>query len=377
MIGPASKSATTARTFATAEARWAGVGPYYAMFPAHFADRTIKTYTEDGDTVLDPFAGRGTSLYSAAVSGRHGLGIEINPVGWVYAATKLAPAQHGRTAGRVEEIGQLAARFRDTARSMPAFYRHCFCLEALSFLLAARKHLDWKGSAVDRTVMAILLVDLHGKRGCALSNQMRQTKCMAPDYAVRWWQEHKFKPLTLDPVAFLLKKLAWRYARGIPDLHESRVYLGDSTHRIAGLRVTADRLAPRGAQLLLTSPPYLGITNYHYDQWLRLWMLGGPSLPKSFGDKHRGKFENSAQYRELLLSAFTRARDLLARKATIYVRTDSRERTAQVTRQVLQHVFPKHRLARKLRPLKGQTQTRLFGNDIASEAEVDFVLHPF
>lgn len=366
----------TTRTFTTAASRWAGVGPYYAMFPAHFADQTIKTYTQDGDTVLDPFAGRGTSLYSAAVSGRHGLGIEINPVGWVYAATKLAPAQYARAASRVEEIGHHAGRFRDAARSMTGFYKHCFCPDVLSFLLAARKHLDWKGSCVDRTVMAILMVDLHGKRGFALSNQMRQTKCMAPDYAVRWWQEHKLKPLTLDPVAFLLKKLAWRYARGTPELHESRVYLGDSTHRIAGLHATADRLAPRGAKLLLTSPPYLGVTNYHYDQWLRLWMLGGPSLPKTCGDRHRGKFENTAHYRELLLSAFMQARELLARKATIYVRTDSRKTTSQVTRQVLQQVFPKHRLARRLRPLKGKTQTRLFGNDIASQAEIDFVLHP-
>jgi DNA methylase len=364
------------RTFATAEARWAGVGPYYAMFPAHFADQAIRTYTENGDTVLDLFAGRGTSLYSAAVSGRHGLGIEINPVGWVYAATKLAPAQYARAASRVEEIGRLARRFQGAARSMPTFYQHCFCPAALSYLLAARKRLDWKGSSVDRTVMAILLVDLHGKRGIALSNQMRQTKSMAPDYAVRWWREHKFKPPAVDPVEFLLKKMAWRYARGVPDLHESRVYLGDSTHRIAGLHATADRLAPRGAQLLLTSPPYLGVTNYHYDQWLRLWMLGGAPLPKSLGTKYRGKFENTAHYRELLLAAFTQARDLLARKATIYVRTDSRKATSQVTREALQHVFPKHRLARRLRPLKGQTQTRLFGNDIASQAEVDFVLHP-
>ena len=366
----------TTRTFASAEARWAGVGPYYAMFPAQFADETIKQYTRDGDTVLDPFAGRGTSLYSAAVSGRHGLGVEINPVGWVYAATKLAPAQYSRAVSRVEDLGRLAGRFRDSAKSMTGFYQHCFSVDVLAFLLAARKNLDWKGSSVDRTVMAILLVDLHGKRDAALSNQMRQTKCMAPDYAVRWWREHKLKPPVLDPVAFVLKKMAWRYARGIPDLHESRVYLGDSTHRIVGLRATVDRLAPRGAQLLLTSPPYFGVTNYHYDQWLRLWMLGGPSLPKTLGNKHRGKFENASQYRALLLTAFMRARDLLARNATIYVRSDSRKATSRVTREVLKHVFPKHRIARKLRPLEGKTQTRLFGNDIASQAEVDFVLHP-
>ena len=70
--------------YSTAASRWAGVGPYYAMFPADFAAQVINEYTEKGDTILDPFAGRATSLFAAASSDRVGLGVEINPVGWVY-----------------------------------------------------------------------------------------------------------------------------------------------------------------------------------------------------------------------------------------------------------------------------------------------------
>ncbi len=69
--------------FNTAASRWAGVGPYYAMFPKAFCDAVIENYCKRGDTVLDPFAGRGTALYSAAISGRRALGIELNPVGWI------------------------------------------------------------------------------------------------------------------------------------------------------------------------------------------------------------------------------------------------------------------------------------------------------
>ena len=53
--------------YGTAAARWVGVGPYYAMFPAAFAERVIREHTEPGDVVLDPFAGRGTR-YSARQS---------------------------------------------------------------------------------------------------------------------------------------------------------------------------------------------------------------------------------------------------------------------------------------------------------------------
>ena len=32
--------------------------------------------------------------------------------------------------------------------------------------------------------------------------------------------------------------------------------------------------------LIVTSPPYLDTTDYIEDQWLRLWFLGGPELPR-------------------------------------------------------------------------------------------------
>jgi hypothetical protein len=366
----------SSKSFSTAEARWSGVGPYYAMFPSEFATRVVGKYTEPGDTIIDPFAGRGTSIYSAAVSGRHGIGVEINPVGWVYATVKLRPAKRWCVEARAHEVGSTARRFVRQARAMPAFFQHCYTTDVLAFLLAARSHLDWRRSIVDRTVMALLLIDLHGKRKDAFSNQMRQTKCMSPTYAVAWWKMHGFEPPIRDPVEFLLEKIKWRYRLGLPATTESRVYLGDSTHSLFGLRSAVERYAPKGARLLFTSPPYMGITNYHYDQWLRFWLLGGPPRPLSLRSRHRGKFEHSAHYRAMLQSAFSNAKKLLAGDATVYVRTDRRDATYRVTRDVLAEIFSGHRITRRTRPLRGPTQTRLFGNGAPREGEVDLILQP-
>src|SRR5918996_3324938 len=60
----------TPRTYQTAADRWAGIGPYYAMFPVWFADAVVREFTVPGDVVVDPFAGRGTSIFSASVQGR-------------------------------------------------------------------------------------------------------------------------------------------------------------------------------------------------------------------------------------------------------------------------------------------------------------------
>jgi hypothetical protein len=360
--------------FDTPEARWAGVGPYYAMFPSSFADAVIEDFTIEGDLVVDPFAGRGTSIFSAATRGRHAIGIEINPVGWIYATTKLRPATRSRVESRAEEIAGKARRFRAAAGRAPEFFRWCFCDDVLAYLLAARSHLDWRKSSIDRTLMAILLVDLHGKRELAFSNQLRQTKAMSPDYAVRWWRSQGMEPPRRDPVAHVNAKLAWRYARGRPSAAESRVYLGDSSRRLSVASRFVNRTAPHGARLLFTSPPYLGITNYHYDQWLRLWLLGGPERPASLGDKHRGKFTHPGHYRDLLFEVFSNAAKLLAEDATIYIRTDKRRRTAAITRSVLKNIFPNHRMRERQRPLRNGSQTRLFGNGEPGAGEIDLVL---
>jgi hypothetical protein len=166
--------------YGTAAARWAGVGPYYAMFPAAFAERVIRRHTEPGDVVLDPFAGRGTSVFSAAVHGRRGIGMEINPVGWVYAQAKLWPASKESVIERLSEIAGISQRYHRAAKNMPLFFRCCYRQNVLQFLIAARINLDWKNRKADWTAMAFLLVNLHGKRNDSLSNQMRQTKSMSP-----------------------------------------------------------------------------------------------------------------------------------------------------------------------------------------------------
>ena len=287
--------------YGTAAARWAGVGPYYAMFPAAFAEKVITRHTAPGDVVLDPFAGRGTAVFSAAVQGRRGIGIEISPVGWVYSQAKLQPASQESVVERLAEIERISSRYGKAARSAPSFFRCCYRDNVLQFLIAARTHLDWKNRKVDWTAMAFLLVNLHGKRDNSLSNQMRQTKSMSPAYAIRWWRDRDMRPPEIDPLEFLLKRMEWRYAKGIPELVESKVYLGDSVKILPQVpRYWSSR--HKRAHLLLTSPPYYGVTNYHYDQWLRLWLLGGPPTSRRIGGKHKGKFESKPQYRQLLLS---------------------------------------------------------------------------
>lgn len=51
-----------------------------APFPLTLADRLVRMFSFWGDTVLDPFAGIGTTLLAAARAERDAIGVEVDPV---------------------------------------------------------------------------------------------------------------------------------------------------------------------------------------------------------------------------------------------------------------------------------------------------------
>lgn len=73
-------------------------------FPLAFADRLVRMFSVLGDTVLDPFAGTGTTLRAAAAAGRASVGFEVDDA--------LRPALAGVAAppGR-DVVAALLARY--------------------------------------------------------------------------------------------------------------------------------------------------------------------------------------------------------------------------------------------------------------------------
>lgn len=361
--------------YSSAAGRWQGIGPYYAMFPTQFADEIVSRHTDPGDLVLDPFAGRGTAVFSAAHQGRRSVGIEVNPVGWVYAKAKLRPAEREAVVSRVIQVNESAADYDEQAASLPTFFHNCFSPGICRFLVAARDRLNWREDSVDLTTAAFLMVYLHGKLGAALSNQMRQTKSMSPDYAIRWWKERELAPPEFDPVPFLVQRINWRYAKGVADVAESDMHLGNSEEVLRSLRSNVGS-AGGVARLLFTSPPYFSVTNYHYDQWLRLWLLGGPPSAKRLPDSRevRGKFESEVRYRSLLLSVFSEAAALMVADSVVYVRTGLGRVTFEATLEALREAFPRHGIYQKPQPYSQPTQTSLFGDFGTKAGEIDIIM---
>lgn len=348
----------------TAAGRWCGFGPYYAMFPVQFALRQIEAFARQNGRVLDPFCGRGTVPFVSQITGREALGSDFNPVAWLYSTVKINPAENPeKLLDRVREI--LASVEQEDRIPENEFQQWAWHVDVLGFLNAARRILNWRSDVVDATLMGTILVHLHAKLGEGLSNQLRQSKSMSPDYAVRWWQARGMKPPALDIFNFFEKKLAWRYAKGVPvKKAEAKVLFGDA-------RNVLEAHADFYADFILTSPPYCGVTNYEYDNWIRLWMLGGECSPKVGAAK---KFKNRKDYTELLRGVFGSSKKASKDDVTVYIRTDARSFTLDTTVRAAMDAWPNHDLFCKYDRAAGPTQTALFGNKWNKAGEVDLLL---
>lgn len=355
--------------FATAEARWARLGPYYAMFPIGFAQDAVARFTQPGELVLDPFCGRGTVPYTAMVAGRDSLACDINPVAWVYAATKIAPARDPETVKtRIGEIAQTVTPEDREPRS--EFQTHAFCRTVLGFLHAARRELRWRYDTTDRTVAALILHYLHSKIPQGLSNQMRHCRAMSPDYCVRWWNNNGYRnPPEVDPVSFLNARVDWRYRKGIPqNSHSSSVTVA------LGNSATDLETPTNPARLVVTSPPYSGVTDYKADSWLRLWAIGeGPALPTW---ESKQKYVDLAVYQTMLSRVFAATARKAHPDAVWLVRCDARERTFDIVLATLAEVIEGREIDVSPAPFRRPTQTSLYGDQTKKPGEMDLLVRP-
>ena len=245
------------------------VCPYYTMFPLDFPLDHLRLYP-DARRVLDPFCGRGTTLYAARLAGRQAVGIDINPVAVAVARAKTvqaSPVAVVQLAKRIlRDMGEVdipEGEFWDWG------FHPCTLREVAALRDGLRTCTD---TPTAQLLRALLLGVLHGPRNKGapsyLSNQMPRTYASKPAYAVRYWRMHALDPVRVDTLD-VIKRRADHVLNDCPPRTPGRVVLGDAARSVMALRQRFD--------MVITSPPYYGMRTYVADQWLRNWFIGGAS----------------------------------------------------------------------------------------------------
>lgn len=68
-----------------------------AAFPRELPEWFIKLFTREGDTILDPFMGSGTTVFAASEMGRNAIGIEIVPDYFEMVKSQIATQPNNST----------------------------------------------------------------------------------------------------------------------------------------------------------------------------------------------------------------------------------------------------------------------------------------
>jgi DNA methylase len=245
------------------------VCPYFTMFPLGFPLELLRG-AEPGQWVLDPFCGRGTTMFAARRLGLGSIGIDVNPVAVAIARAKVAAVDP-------EDVGALAKELLSGSyepHEVPGgtFWRYVYHPETLRELCSLREQLmgHESGSATDM-LRAVTLGILHGPLAKTvptyLSNQMPRTYATKPDAAVKFWKSRGMKPPRVGVLDAILRRIKYTLALVPPMPARGEVHLGDARLVLPQLR--------RKFDWVVTSPPYFGMYTYVPDQWLRRWFLGG------------------------------------------------------------------------------------------------------
>jgi len=67
-----------------------GYHRYPAKFIPQIVSRLTEKYTKEGDLIVDPFGGCGTTLVESKVMGRPSIAVDINPVAVLITKAKIA-----------------------------------------------------------------------------------------------------------------------------------------------------------------------------------------------------------------------------------------------------------------------------------------------
>ena len=298
--------------------RFHALCPYFALFPEAFVETWIERLTKRGAVILDPFCGRGTTPFQAMLMGRRAVASDINPVAFCITKAKTNAPGAKVVRRRITDLekGYSSRSWEPSRRKMPEFFHYAYSKETLRQLLYLREQLDWEHNDTDCMVAALILGSLHGeteKSSSYLSNQMPRTISTKPAYSVKFWQERGFQPPERDVFDLLRSRVSFRYESDPPD--GRGIVLKTDMRELPRL---LDQPVP--IKCVITSPPYLDITNFEEDQWLRLWFLGSEPRPTYRKISRDDRHERVEHYWDLISDMWRVLGKVVARKADIVIR---------------------------------------------------------
>lgn len=247
---------------------------YRACFKAQLPRFFIEMLTGPGDTVYDPFSGRGTTVIEAAILNRKVISNDINPLSKIMAQPRLFVPEIDEICRRLDFIavdGTLRAGL-----DLSMFYHPATEAEIVSLKqYLENRRLSGREDDLDRWIRMVATSRLTGH-----SPGFFSVYTLPPNQAVSRESQAKInKKRKQAPEYRHTKKAIMRKTRSlfrhltpalVANLRESAgtaLFLEEDA-------ADTQEIDSNSVDLTVTSPPFLDLVQYSKDNWLRCWFNG-------------------------------------------------------------------------------------------------------
>ena len=245
--------------------------PYLGKFIPQLVEVLLGRYVRAGGTVLDPFAGSGTTLVQCLESGRDAVGGDIAAFNCLLMRVKTArynaftfEKELRDACTRLEQSCREGAG--DSRSDCPPYLSDWFAPRAAAELLY------WRSIADDYDHADVLRVILaRAARSARLTTHFDLDFPRAPQRQPYWCHKHKRECRPVDRAEHFIRRYALDTLRRIKEFarvrsrgREATVLHGDARELEWG----------GGYDAVLTSPPYPGLIDYHEQHRYAYELLG-------------------------------------------------------------------------------------------------------
>jgi len=247
---------------------------YRACFKPQLPRFFIERLTSPGDTIYDPFMGRGTTVLEAALLNRRPLGCDANPLCAVLTRPRLFPPSLGVVAARLAAIDFTFKA--ELPEDLLVFYHPATLRQicALKHYLAVRQS-DGDFDALDGWIQMVALNRLTGH-----SPGFFSVYTLPPNQAVSLQSQRRINarrkqtPPLRDVPRLILRKTRTLLADCTESDRARMAEVAPEARFFTKSCEAVPEIVAGTVGLVVTSPPFLNVVDYAADNWLRCWFLG-------------------------------------------------------------------------------------------------------
>jgi len=302
--------------------------PYLGKFIPQLVEVFLRKYFKEGDIVLDPFSGSGTTLVEANVLGINSIGVELSPFNILIQRVKTEKYNIPEVEGEIKDAlrrlrvfskqltmgGQTLFEKVEKFETDSEYLKEWFSERALQEILFYRSIIkDYKNQDILKIILS------RSARSARLIPHYDLARPKKPIRETYWCIKHKRYCEPVNEALKFINRYSYDTIKRIKEFDKIRT---DAFIKIYQGDVRTIKL-PEDIQIdgIFTSPPYVGVIDYHEQHKYAYELFDFPRLDiLEIGPARKGQNGNAKkEYMKGIIDAFRNVSKYLKNDALIFI----------------------------------------------------------